>query len=112
MDAAGYLRASAAVACLEAAAEGASDWDRSVCSRAHDVSVPAGAGAGLRRRQLPSKVSMMSMRPPQQGQRRIGAAARASAPAACLRLDTGAAMARRMRIVARLSARTPLARSP
>ena len=72
MDRAGCRRASAAVTCLEGAAESASDWDRSVRSGAHDVSMPAGAGAGLRRRQLPSKVSITSMRPPQHGQKRTG----------------------------------------
>jgi hypothetical protein len=107
-------RASAAVACLKAAAEAASDWGASALVLAHDVPIPAGAVACLRRRrQLPSKVSTMSMRPPQQGQMRTGlpGADASSLPASFL-LDAGASMASRVRMVARLSARTPLASSP
>ena len=56
---------------------------------------------------------MMSMWAPQQGQGRSGGAtAGASALLACFLADAGAAMAIRIRIVARLSAREPLARRP
>ena len=108
-----YRRASAAVASLKAAAETARNRDVSARNLAHEVSIPEGAGAGLRRRQLPSKVSMTIMRPPQQGQMHTGlSGAGASALPASFLLDAGASMASRMRMAVRLSARVPLARSP
>jgi hypothetical protein len=106
-------RVSAAVACLRAAAKADSNWSGIACAVAHDVSIPAGFGGVLRRGHLPSKVSIMSMRPPQQGQMRTGIPkAGASALSASPALDTGAAMASKARMVARFSARAPLARSP
>jgi len=101
------------VARLKVAAKVDGNQGRNACALAHDVSIPAGRGGALRGRQRPSKVSIISIWLPQQGQSRTGAAgASALVLAQSLFLDAGAAMAIRIRIVARLSAREPLARRP
>ena len=101
------------MASMKAAAEMDGDLAGTACTVRHDVSIRVRPDASLRWRHIPSKVSAISIGLPQHGQSRTGAAkASVSALSACFRLDAGAAKAIKMRIVARLSAREPLASSP